>query len=186
MFRGWRCGRLSDCGRDRGSYRSQKDHSHCFVSISGPPQRRRCASDVSLITARFIALVGTAIQAGSVVVGMFIAGRILAGVAVGMLYSAIPTYQSEIAPPATRGWIVGLHSLGLSVGYTVSSYIVRISTRQPLRGSLDYMYNTNSLRVLEHTGSPTMANGVFRLPFKPSLPWFSASACSSSPSAPAG
>jgi MFS family permease len=86
--------------------------------------------EVPLIGTSLIALVGTAIQAGSVAVEMFIVGRILAGIAVGMLYSSIPTYQSEIAPPATRGWIVGLHSLGLSVGYTVSSYIVCILIRR--------------------------------------------------------
>jgi MFS family permease len=51
-------------------------------------------------------------------------GRIIAGISIGMLYSAIPTYMSELAPPAIRGWIVGFHAISLSIGYFVSSAIV--------------------------------------------------------------
>ncbi|KAK5236694.1 hypothetical protein LTR47_002646, partial [Exophiala xenobiotica] len=109
-----------------------------------------------------VALIGTAIQTGSVTVGMFICGRIIAGIAIGMLYSAIPTYMSELAPPSTRGWIVGFHAISLSIGYFVSSAVGA--------GTYWIKHSDAQWRVplaLQMPPAVILIVGLFWLPFSP-------------------
>jgi MFS family permease len=85
----------------------------------------------TLIVAAVINIVGGALQAGSVHVGMFIAARFITGFAAGqytwgltksandvslanrlftaMFVSMVPLYIAEVAPPAVRGLLVGQH-----------------------------------------------------------------------------
>ncbi|KAF9034461.1 general substrate transporter [Hymenopellis radicata] len=68
------------------------------------------------------ALISGAIQAGSVHIGMFIAGRIIGGFAVGILNMVIPIYNSEISP-RVGGLVSGLHAQSVSVGFCVANWI---------------------------------------------------------------
>ncbi|OGM41030.1 hexose carrier protein [Aspergillus bombycis] len=83
---------------------------------------------------------GAALQAGAVTVAMLIAGRLIAGLAVGLMSSAIPVYCSEVSPPHIRGflgsmqqWMIGL---GIVVaqwtGYGCSLHTGAITWRLPL------------------------------------------------------
>lgn len=67
--------------------------------------------------------IGCAIQTGSVNFGMFLAGRVLAGIAVGALSGTVPVYLSEISPPRIRGMIGGLNGAGLAMGTMVSNWL---------------------------------------------------------------
>ncbi|KIH87462.1 MFS monosaccharide transporter (Hxt8) [Sporothrix brasiliensis 5110] len=67
--------------------------------------------------------IGCAIQTGSVNIGMFLAGRVLAGIAVGALSGTVPVYLSEISPPNIRGMIGGLNGAGLALGTMVSNWL---------------------------------------------------------------
>lgn len=49
-----------------------------------------------------VSIIGCTLQTAAVNVGMLCAGRVIAGLAIGIIYFAIPMYQSEIAPPAHR------------------------------------------------------------------------------------
>lgn len=69
------------------------------------------------------AIVGTAIQAGSVNVGMMIAGRAIAGVATGALLTIVPLYIAELAPPENRAFLVALKGLLTAIGYLISNWI---------------------------------------------------------------
>ncbi|KAM5478297.1 hypothetical protein McanCB56680_006547 [Microsporum canis] len=51
--------------------------------------------------------IGTVIQTASINIGMFLAGRALAGYAVGGLIGTVPIYLSEISAPHQRGLIGG-------------------------------------------------------------------------------
>jgi MFS family permease len=53
-----------------------------------------------------IMLIGTAIQASSFEIGQLIVGRIVTGAGNGMNTSSIPVWQSEMAPPRIRGFLV--------------------------------------------------------------------------------
>ncbi|OZJ02251.1 hypothetical protein BZG36_05032 [Bifiguratus adelaidae] len=66
---------------------------------------------------------GCALQAGCITVAMLIAGRFIAGVAIGILSSANPVYCSEVAPPSWRGAMTGLQQWMLSWGYLAAQWI---------------------------------------------------------------
>lgn len=59
-----------------------------------------------------IVTVGVSIQTGCVNIGMFLAGRALAGFAVGGMVSTVPIYLSEISAPHHRGLIGGISGCG--------------------------------------------------------------------------
>jgi MFS family permease len=60
------------------------------------------------IAAVFMAI-GGALQAASRNIAMFLIFRMLTGFGVGMAVGAVPLYQSEVSPPHSRGFLVGLH-----------------------------------------------------------------------------
>ncbi|KAK5032811.1 hypothetical protein LTS07_004221 [Exophiala sideris] len=88
-------------------------------SISSDVLGRR----MSVFVSAFVAILGGALQAGSVHIGMFIAARLVAGLGIGSLFAAVPLYQSEISPPSVRGLLVGLHGIGISLGTILCNWI---------------------------------------------------------------
>lgn len=70
-----------------------------------------------------IVTVGTAIQTASVNIGMFLAGRAIAGMAVGGMVATVPIYLSEISPPHQRGLIGGISGCGISFGTMMSNWV---------------------------------------------------------------
>lgn len=69
------------------------------------------------------AVVGGAMQAGSIHIAMFIVARFLTGIGIGMLLCLVPLYQSELAPPKIRGLLVGTHGIVICVGYSLASWL---------------------------------------------------------------
>jgi MFS family permease len=67
-----------------------------------------------------IVTVGVIIQTAAMNMGMFLAGRVLAGIAVGGMVSTVPIYLSEIAAPHERGLIGGISGCGISFGTMAS------------------------------------------------------------------
>ncbi|KAL1958645.1 hypothetical protein VTO42DRAFT_3988 [Malbranchea cinnamomea] len=70
-----------------------------------------------------IVTIGTVIQTASVNIGMFLAGRALAGVAVGGMVGTVPIYLSEIAGPKHRGLIGGISGCGIAFGTMMSNWV---------------------------------------------------------------
>lgn len=54
-------------------------------------------------------VVGGALQSASVNIAMFLVMRFITGFGVGLVVGAVPLYQSEVSPPHSRGFLVGLH-----------------------------------------------------------------------------
>lgn len=54
---------------------------------------------------------------------MFQAGRILAGIGIGILVTVCPMYMGELAPHDKRGWLVGHHAIFLVFGYMLSGWL---------------------------------------------------------------
>ncbi|RDW59420.1 hypothetical protein BP6252_12507 [Coleophoma cylindrospora] len=70
-----------------------------------------------------ISAFGCALQAGAATIGMLIAGRLIAGIAVGLLSAIVPMYCSEIAESSYRGALSGLLQFMLSWGYFAAQWI---------------------------------------------------------------
>ncbi|KAF7883717.1 uncharacterized protein EAF02_005637 [Botrytis sinoallii] len=70
-----------------------------------------------------ISAFGCALQAGAANVGMLIAGRAIAGIAVGILSALVPMYCSEISEASYRGALSGLLQFMLSWGYFAAQWI---------------------------------------------------------------
>jgi MFS family permease len=54
---------------------------------------------------------------------MLIFGRLIDGLATGLIYFATPMFLSEIAPYSRRGLFTGLHSQFVGLGYMTSNWI---------------------------------------------------------------
>ncbi|TKA73861.1 hypothetical protein B0A55_04476 [Friedmanniomyces simplex] len=70
-----------------------------------------------------IVTIGTVVQTASINMSMFLAGRVLAGFAVGGLVGTVPIYLSEISAPHQRGLIGGISGCGISFGTMVSNWV---------------------------------------------------------------
>ncbi|THZ15465.1 general substrate transporter [Aureobasidium pullulans] len=70
-----------------------------------------------------IMLVGTAIQTSSTTLAQLIIGRIVTGAGNGMNTSSIPVWQSEMAPPKIRGFLVLFEGALITGGVMISYWV---------------------------------------------------------------
>lgn len=77
----------------------------------------------SVFVGAVIATLGCVLQASAVTMGMLIAGRAIAGFAVGQLTATIPMYCAEIASSTYRGAMSGLLQWMLSWGFFAAQWI---------------------------------------------------------------
>lgn len=77
----------------------------------------------TLLLSTFLTIVGSAFQSGANGVGLMIAGRLVAGMALGILNPTIPIYISELARPAERARLVGVFGLLVAVGFCLANWI---------------------------------------------------------------
>ncbi|KAI5286419.1 hypothetical protein KEM54_006802 [Ascosphaera aggregata] len=87
-----------------------------------------------------VALVGAALQAGSVTLGMLLVGRIVAGWAIGIMSMAIPIYQAECAHPARRGMIIGIAQQMIGVGFIVSGWVGYACNHAPKTSTFQWRF----------------------------------------------
>ncbi|KAK2469865.1 hypothetical protein H9L39_18680 [Fusarium oxysporum f. sp. albedinis] len=78
-----------------------------------------------------IITVETTIQTASVNFGMFLAGRVLAGIAVGGMISMVRLYLSEVAAPHNRGLAGSISGCVVSSGTMMSKWVGLACTYAP-------------------------------------------------------
>ncbi|KAH0585023.1 hypothetical protein H2248_008292 [Termitomyces sp. 'cryptogamus'] len=66
---------------------------------------------------------GGAMQSGASNVATLLVGRIIGGIAIGILSMTVPLYNTEIAPPENRGLLVGLTQQMLGIGFIVANWV---------------------------------------------------------------
>lgn len=54
---------------------------------------------------------------------MMVAGRLVAGIGCGQLLSVVPIYLAELAPPAHRGFLVGLQGMMIAIGFGLANWV---------------------------------------------------------------
>ncbi|KAF9442102.1 general substrate transporter [Macrolepiota fuliginosa MF-IS2] len=69
------------------------------------------------------ALWGCAMQSGAPNVATLLIGRIIGGLAIGALSMTVPLYNTEVAPPKIRGFLVGLTQQMIGIGFIVANWV---------------------------------------------------------------
>ncbi|KAF5618073.1 high-affinity glucose transporter [Fusarium tjaetaba] len=82
----------------------------------------RFSRKYTIAFASLLAILGAALQAGAVHVGMMIAGRLIAGLACGQFLAVVPVYIAEVAKPSQRGFLVGLQGLMTAIGFCIANW----------------------------------------------------------------
>jgi MFS family permease len=77
----------------------------------------------TIFTGSVISVFGCALQAGTTTIAMMIAGRFIAGLALGLLTSTIPLYCAELSDKSVRGAMSGLLQWMLSWGFLCAQWI---------------------------------------------------------------
>jgi MFS family permease len=85
----------------------------------------------------FIYGIGTAIESGSTLLGVFIFGRLMQGIGEGLFISACYVQVSEISPTRVRGIMTSIPQLGVSIGL-VAGYFVCYGTSRIGGSSLSW------------------------------------------------
>lgn len=89
-------------------------------ALFGGPLSDRVGRRSSILAASLIFLVGTFVVVLSPVFSVFLIGRILIGIAIGIASFVAPLYISEIAPEHIRGALVSLNQLLITVGILIA------------------------------------------------------------------
>ncbi|KAJ1727119.1 hypothetical protein LPJ61_004751 [Coemansia biformis] len=93
----------------------------CFVgSLLSGPLADRLSRKLTIIVGAAVCTLGSAIQFGSINRAMLTAGRFTNGLAIGVLSSVVPMYQSETAPSANRGRMVSLQQWAITWGIFIA------------------------------------------------------------------
>nr|OQO18252.1 hypothetical protein B0A51_12583 [Rachicladosporium sp. CCFEE 5018] len=66
---------------------------------------------------------GVILQTASTSQPLFIAGRCIAGLGVGLISAMIPLYQSETSPKWIRGTVVGAYQLAITIGLLLAAIV---------------------------------------------------------------
>lgn len=78
---------------------------------------------------------GVILQVASTSQPLFIAGRCIAGLGVGLVSVIIPMYQSETAPKWIRGTVVGAYQLAITIGLFLAAIVNNSSQNRNDSGS---------------------------------------------------
>ncbi|GAA6008455.1 hypothetical protein JCM11491_004485 [Sporobolomyces phaffii] len=77
----------------------------------------------TIIVGSWIWVIGCIIQSASNNVATLVAGRVVAGIAVGILSAIVTTYQAEITKPSIRGRIVSIQQLSIMSGIFLQYFV---------------------------------------------------------------
>ncbi|KAF2665862.1 general substrate transporter [Microthyrium microscopicum] len=96
-----------------------------YIFLSHPASDylgRRYACLVGMLTTCFGAALQTG-ATGSGALAMMVIGRIFCGLGIAIVSTAVPTYQSEVAPARHRGRYVVMNHIGLTTGIAVAFWV---------------------------------------------------------------
>lgn len=109
--------------------------------------RLRCIQAACIIS-----VCGIILQTASQNFAMFVTGRVVGGLACGIMFALCPVYASEISPPFIRGRVAALYSLNISFSYMVTEWfgLVRV----------EHLLTQNSTDLVVILGSFTSSAGT--------------------------
>jgi MFS family permease len=84
-----------------------------------------------LVLSCLVFSIGIALQTAATKMGPFIAGRVIAGLGVGLVSTLAPMYQSECSPKWIRGAVVGLYQWGITIGLLLAAIFNNATKDRP-------------------------------------------------------
>ncbi|CAF1564288.1 unnamed protein product [Adineta ricciae] len=114
-----------------------------------------------LILACLIFSIGVAFQVAATATPLFVVGRVVAGLGVGIISCIVPMYQSECAPKWIRGAIVSGYQWFITIGLLIAAIVNN--------GTKDIMsYNCYRIPLgIQLIWAAILAGGMFLLPESP-------------------
>jgi SP family sugar:H+ symporter-like MFS transporter len=132
-----------------------------FGALLGYPAADYLSRRWGLILACLIFSVGVAFQTAATALPLFVVGRVVAGLGVGIISCIVPMYQSECAPKWIRGVIVSAYQWFITIGLLIAAIINN--------GTKD-MNSYSSYRIpvgIQLIWATILAGGMFILPESP-------------------
>lgn len=77
----------------------------------------------AIFVGSILAVLGGALQGGASNVATVIVGRVIAGLAIGLLSATVPNYCSEVAHPRIRALLAGLQQWQLGLGFVCAQWM---------------------------------------------------------------
>ncbi|KAI1407382.1 general substrate transporter [Hypoxylon sp. FL1857] len=90
-------------------------------SILQAPVSNKWGRRSANLVAAFVSVVAGILQSASYHIEMLLVARVICGIGAGMVIANSPVYMSEVAPPHTRGLLVGLQGVGIVTAYIACS-----------------------------------------------------------------
>ncbi|KAJ4353738.1 uncharacterized protein N0V89_005468 [Didymosphaeria variabile] len=128
----------------------------------------------SIEIAVVIFTIGSAVQAGAISIGMALAGRAIAGFAIGMLTMIVPMYMSEVSTAGIRGTLVVLQQLSITLGILVSYWLeygtqyiggLRCAPDIPYTGGTPTERTFDPINDVGPNGCTGQSDAAWRVPF---------------------
>ncbi|KAI0884104.1 general substrate transporter [Annulohypoxylon maeteangense] len=96
------------------------------------------------LAAALVSTVAGVLQSSSYRIEMLLVGRVICGIGGGMVIANSPVYMSEVAPPHTRGLLVGFQGIAIGCAYATSSVCALIFSfvKSPVQWRLIYIVQT--------------------------------------------
>ncbi|KAK9371406.1 general substrate transporter [Lipomyces kononenkoae] len=127
------------------------------ISIIGDMVGRR----YSLIASCGVFTIGVLLQCVATAIPLFVVGRVIAGLGVGLISAIVPLYQSEASPKWIRGAIVSAYQFAITIGLLIASIV-----NQASKGRTD----TGAYRIpiaVQFAWALILATGMVFLPESP-------------------
>ncbi|CCA68995.1 probable monosaccharide transporter [Serendipita indica DSM 11827] len=132
-----------------------------FGALLAAPMGDFLGRRFGVVGACLIFSAGVAMQTGATAVPLFVAGRVFAGLGVGMVSCLVPMYQAESSPKWIRGAVVSCYQWAITIGILLSGCV-----NQATKDRNDY----SSFRIpiaIQFVWAGILAIGMFLLPESP-------------------
>ncbi|KFZ23598.1 hypothetical protein V502_01925 [Pseudogymnoascus sp. VKM F-4520 (FW-2644)] len=130
-------------------------------ALTAAPIGDRIGRRWGILVACIVFTVGVVLQTIAEAIPLFVAGRCIAGLGVGLISSLIPLYQSESAPKWIRGTLISTYQLTLTFGLLLAAIVNNATHNRNESGSYRIPVIIQALWAI------ILAGGLWYLPETP-------------------
>jgi SP family sugar:H+ symporter-like MFS transporter len=102
-----------------------------FGALLAAPMADIIGRKMGLIASCLVFAFGVALQTAATAIPLFVAGRVFAGLGVGLVSCIIPMYQSECSPKWIRGAVVSCYQFAITIGLLLAAIINNATKDRP-------------------------------------------------------